>query len=299
MLVFMMSLFVMTIKLRVKIKPRIYDNDITPKLIKLAWPLSLESFVWIIYSQIDRLLIGYFLSPVDVGVYGAAWSIAALLSFIPQSFTFLALPIFSNFMSKNRIADLKTAFNKLAKTMFGISLPILICLMVLSKEVLIILYGIEYSTGSIALSILALGVFSECIMGPVSECLVSAGKTRAPLIATSIGCLINIILNILLIPKYGIIGAAVGTFTAMFLSRLVLGYFNYLYLRIFPINYAYFCWLVICLSLTPVIIYLNNNIHLEVLMIKAFILIAVYLFISYTLLWFIISYKPLGKFRKI
>jgi O-antigen/teichoic acid export membrane protein len=297
MLVFIIALIVMIKNTQVRLKPRIYDPEITPKLFKLAWPLSIQSFVYIIYTQIDRLCIGYFLTPVEVGIYGAAWSIAALLLFIPQSFSFLALPVFSKLIAKRSIDELRKSFNKLAKTMFEISLPLLLCLIILSKDILTILYGKDYVTGATALSILGLGIFSQSILGPAADCLVGAGKTRETLIATAAGCLINIILNILLIPIYGIIGAALATCTGMIFSRLILGYFNYLYLRIFPFDYKYICWFIICICLTPVIVFLDKNIHLNILMLKAFILISIYLSLSYSLLYLLLFTRHGRKLR--
>ena len=286
--VFTVAFIIMLKTIRVKFRPIVYNSEITPNMFKLAWPLSIESFVWIIYTQIDRLSIGYFLTPVEVGIYGAAWAIAALLSFIPQSFNFLALPIFSNFISKQSISELRMNFNKISILIFEISLPLLFCIVLLSKESLTILYGKDYSSGALALSILALGIFSDSILGPASECLVSAGKTRAPLIATTVGCIINIVLNLLLIPACGIVGAAIATCTAMFIARFTLGYFNYVYLKIFPINYKYMCWFAFCISLTPLIYTINNNIKTGSILINALIAATVYLIIIYSILAFII-----------
>jgi O-antigen/teichoic acid export membrane protein len=296
-LVFIIALIVMTKKYQVKLKPRFYDPEITPTLFKLAWPLSVQSFVYIIYTQIDRLCIGYFLSPVEVGIYGAAWSIAALLLFIPQSFSFLALPLFSKLISKQSIVELRGTFKKIAKTMFEISLPILLCLIILSEDVLTIIYGKEYAVGYIALSILGFGTFSQSLLGPAAECLVGAGKTRETLIATTVGCTVNIVLNIMLIPVYGIVGAAAATCTGMLLSRFLLGYFNYLYLKIFPFDYKNISWIIICICLTPIIVFLNKNIHLNILLLKTFLLVSIYLTLSYSLLYLLLFTRYGRKLR--
>ena len=52
-------------------------------------------------------------NPVEVGVYGAAWSIAGMLLFIPQAFSFLALPMFSKLFSKQSITELREIFKKI------------------------------------------------------------------------------------------------------------------------------------------------------------------------------------------
>jgi O-antigen/teichoic acid export membrane protein len=172
--------------------------------------------------------------------------------------------------------------------MFEISLPILICLVILSEEILMILYGKEYTTGAIVLSILGFGIFSQSLLGPAADCLVGAGRTRETLVATTVGCFVNIILNILLIPIYGITGAALATCTGMILSRFVLGCFNYLYLKILPFDFKYICWIIICICLAPIIVVLNKNIHLHMLLLKTFILVSIYLTLSYSLLYLLL-----------
>lgn len=280
--------------LKIDFKMSLHDPEISPVLIKLSWPLMLQSLVWIIYTRIDRIFIGYYMQSREVGIYGAACAIAGLLSMIPQSFSFLSLPVFSKFMADNSLIDLKTAYKKITELMFMISLPIFICLIFLSKDILTILYGTEFSSGSTALLIVSGGILSRCLIGPASDALIGAGKTKAPLISLTTGCVSNVLLNIFLIPKYGINGAATATCISMFIARFTIALLNYRYLKIVPVSASHFIWSTICLLLIPVIVFLrkvpSGHIFFDISISGI-----VYLMINYILLLCVIRFTGFGK----
>lgn len=247
--------------LNISFKPQLYDRRLSRALLKLSWPLIIQDFVWIIHISIDRFSIGYFLTSGELGIYSAASAIAGLLSIIPQSFSFLSLPVFSKLISNNSRREFQTTYNTITTMMFVLSLPIFICLTFLAKDILILLFGTEYSSGATALIIIAVGVLSRCITGPAPDALIGAGKTKAPLISLSIGCVVNLIFNVILIPKFGINGAALATCMGMLTSRLIIASLNYKYLKVIPINKYNFIWVFICvftviifslLKMTPV-----------------------------------------------
>jgi O-antigen/teichoic acid export membrane protein len=244
--------------LKIDFKISLYDHEISPTLFKQSWPLMMQSLVWIIYTRIDRLFIGYYLESREVGVYGAAGAIAGLLTLIPQSFSFLALPMFSKFMANESLLVLRVVYKKITALMFALSFPIFICLVFLSKDILIMLYGNEYSSGATALLIISGGILSRCLIGPATEALIGAGKTKAPLISLSLGCTSNILLNVLLIPSYGINGAAIATCISMYVARLTIAWFNHKYLKIIPISGSQFVFTSIFLLLVPVFIILKK-----------------------------------------
>lgn len=228
--------------LKIRFKPQ----GLSLPLIKLAWPLSLQSLIWVIYSQIDRLSIGYYLSPREVGIYCAAFSLATLLSIIPQGFSFLSLPEFSKLLAENSFSKFKIFFRQIAELIFTISLPLFICLVIFAKDLLKLLYGPEFSNGFMAIIILSSGLLANTIWGPASDALVGAGHTKSLLLSTLCGCIANIIFNILFIPLFGIKGAALATSVSMIISCSVTGIFNYHYFKLFPLNINYLSWAVLC-----------------------------------------------------
>lgn len=276
------------------IRFKLYDNELSSPLFKLAWPLMFQSMIWIIYSKIDRIFIGIYLSSDQVGIYGAAISIAAILSMIPQSFSFLSLPIFSK-MLVNNSTKIYAYYKELTFIIFTIALPIFICLIIFSKEILIILYGSEYSTGAIPLMLISGGVFSMCMVGPAADALVAAGKTKAPLVSLFVGCLVNIILNILLIPMYGINGAALSTFISMITTRFILAIFNYYCLKISTLQFGFLLWSTMCISMLPIILVIKN-IYSQYIIYNTLIACTIYLFIIYIILGLIYTSKYGKKF---
>jgi len=215
-------------------------------LIKLAWPLSLQSLIWVIYSQIDRLSIGFYLSPREVGIYCAAFSLAALLSIIPQGFSFLSLPEFSKLLAENSFDKFKIIFRQIAGLIFAISLPLFICLTIFAEDLLKLLYGPDFVDGFTVIIILSSGLLINTLWGPASDALVGAGHTKSLLLSTLCGCIANIIFNILFIPLFGIKGAALATSISMIISYSVTGIFNYHYFKLFPLNIHYLSWAILC-----------------------------------------------------
>ena len=277
-----------------KIKICFYDKKMSPNLYKLSWPLALQSVVWVVYSQIDRLCLGFFLPSSAIGIYGAAFSIVGMLNFIPRSFSYLALPNFSAALSRNFSNEFRLTYLKISKIMFGLSLPILIYLFVFSKQILKMFYGNEYLSGTMALVILGIGILSNCLSGPASDSLIAAGKTKAPLIAITVGCINNIILNIFLIPIYGINGAAIATCIGLFLSRFIMSYFNYFYLKIIPFDYTYIIWTIISICLIPLLLLLNK-IKISILFLKLSFIGLIYIALSYYLLYKLLSHYDIKE----
>jgi len=242
-LIFVGSVIAASILLNVKLRPRIYDSILTPEIFHLAWPLSLQSLVYIIYSQIDRICLGTFLSPSQVGIYGAAYTLTSMLVIIPGAFNYLALPLFAKTHSQNNSDEIRAAYQKIGRAVFQISLPVLIIILVFAPQFLRVLYGAEYIGAAGALSLLCLGSFADAVFGPASDALVASGNTRIPLFAALAGCISNVILNVWLIPLLGIMGAAVATCMSMYLSKSIMAVSNYRQYRIIAISHRYLVYI--------------------------------------------------------
>jgi len=260
MVVFIFLLILLQKTFTLKFRFKVYTPDMNMHLIRLAWPMSLQSLLVIIYSQIDRVCLGYFLPPHYVGIYGAAYSITSMLIIIPMAFNYLALPKFSNSLSEGNIKTFKSDFHEISHTIYLISLPVCITVIIFARNLLMVLYGKEYVLGETVLWILTVGIFSNCIIGPAADALVALGKTRAPLYAAIAGCITNIILNIILIPILNMEGAAIATCISMYVSKAVLGILNYMQLKVIPFDMSYIHWLSISVCLAILVFYLSRRI---------------------------------------
>ncbi len=283
MLIFSGAVITASVTLHIKLRPKIYDPILTPGIFHLAWPLSLQSLVYIIYSQIDRICLGAFLSPAQVGLYGAAYTLTTMLVIIPGAFNYLALPLFAKTHSQNNLDEIRRAYHKIGGSVFQISLPVLILILMFAPQFLRILYGTEYLGAAGVLAILCLGTFADAVIGPASDALVASGNTRIPLYGALAGCISNVFLNVWLIPLLGIIGAAIATCTSMYLAKSILAVFNYRQYRIIALSKQYLVYILIG-SLTALITrHLYHATAFGTDMIRTLGLSAFYLFSTYSM----------------
>jgi O-antigen/teichoic acid export membrane protein len=180
-------------------------------VLSFSWPLALTGFTYLFVTKTDRLMLGYFLTSLDVGIYSPAAVIASLLDFINNAFKYRFLPTVSEYFSKNDMIGLEPLYKSTSRWSFLLVYPIFLFIMVFPKELLTILYGSKYAGGAMALVVLSLGIAVNDFSGTSANILVAGGRTRLNLLCEIIAAVTNIGLNALLIPIYGIVGAAIAT----------------------------------------------------------------------------------------
>ena len=207
--------------IRKKIFPDYHTHERVPvarSLLSFSWPLALTGFTYLFVFKTDKVLLGYFMTSTDVGIYTPALMIANLLIFISTSFKYIFLPTVSEYFSKNDMERLEPLFKATSKWNFLVVIPPFLFILIFPRELLTIIYGSDYIGGYIALMILALGVSVNNFAGTSATLLVAGGKTKLNLTCEIVAGITNVVLNIILIPRYGIIGAAIATGTS-FLTR--------------------------------------------------------------------------------
>jgi PST family polysaccharide transporter len=192
---------------------------------KDGWPLALSGVAVMVYMKIDQVMLGQMLGNRAVGVYSAAIRISEAWYFIPMSIvasvtpSFIAAKKISETLYYDRLAQL---FRLMSVIALGIAVPMTFA----SGYVARMLYGNQYNGVGPILAIhiwAALFVFLGVAQGPWD---INEGLTKLALLRTLIGAAANVFLNVLLIPKYGPIGAAIATTASYALSAVVLNAFN-------------------------------------------------------------------------
>jgi len=209
------------------------------EVFSVAWPLSLAGFTYIFLQHTDRILLGLYMSSSDVGIYVAAFTIASLLISVSLAFTFLFLPVISEYFAERDLSSILKLFSSVTKWVFLITFPLVVYLILYCNDVIRLIYGESFLAGSSALIILSLGIAMYSLSGMAGSILIAIKKTKLNLIAEIIAAVSNVILNILLIPKYGIIGAAIGTSISISLRNISSLGFVYKELKIHPFNISY------------------------------------------------------------
>ncbi len=186
------------------------DKDYLKTIIKESLPLVFSSFMIAIYYNLDMVMLGYMKPERDVGIYSAAYKIF-LAGIIPIS---LVLNSFFPSLSKiglNKSFEFRKIIKQYAFFMFGTG--IVICMFIFFDADLIVnlIFGKQYTNAEAPLLILALNILVISVNVFLGNPLIAWGKQKHYSFAVAFGALANIILNILLIPKYTYVGAAFAT----------------------------------------------------------------------------------------
>ena len=166
----------------------------------------------LIQYQADSFLIGYFLTASDLGYYTAAVSLSRFFWRVPQSIQMITYPATSEYWSKDKRESLNKMIDKSMKYSACILLPVGLAVWFFAKDIITFLFGDEFIYAVLPLQILLIGtVINGIICRPIGGSLAGVGRPELELITVGISSAVNIMLNVLLIPILGIVGAAIST----------------------------------------------------------------------------------------
>ena len=180
------------------------------------WAASVVPFGLIAAMQLgnkhaDTLVLGYFGSAADVGIYRVAVQASTLVAFGFQAATMVMAPHIARLYAQGKTAQLQKLVTASSWVIFLSSLPVTCVFVWFGKDLLSLMFGPEYVAGHLALSILAVSRLLANAVGPVSTLLSMSGHERITAAAVSAGAACNLVLNFLLIPRFGVTGAAAAS----------------------------------------------------------------------------------------
>jgi len=227
-------------------------------------PSQLSS--WVVNSS-DRYVIGIFSGIASVGIYSAAYGISNIISMFVAPINFVLVPALSKSYDAGKIEEVKTLLSYSLKYLLMLAIPSAFGLSILAKPILQIMTKPEFvSSGCLIIPFVALSMVLFCIYGVVGQVIVLVKKTRITGTIWVIAGLANLGLNIIFVPKIGILGAAITTLIAFVIATAVTAYFSFKYIA-FDID-----WLFILKSIAASVImsltiwYINPNQLLDVLL---------------------------------
>lgn len=191
------------------------------ELINEAWPFAVTGISINIYLWIDTIILSAIQGEAAVGLYNASYKLILVLLFIPIVFNNAMFPAMSKYYISSK-EYLKISFEKLFKIMMLIAVPLGIGTILVAKDVILFVYGDEFQESTITLQILIWSTVLIFARGPFERLLAASNKQITTTKIFIIGVIFNIILNLIVIPKYSYIGAAIAT---VFTDILVLIFF--------------------------------------------------------------------------
>jgi len=283
-----------------KVFPEIIKKNIVPiyeskKLLQFSWPLLFAYFTGFLILWTDTLMVGYFRTSYDVGIYSVAQRTALIEGLVISAFNSIFAPIISDLYNRKELIKLKTLFKMVAKWIFTFSFPIFLLIILLAKPILSV-FGEEFINGASCLIILSFSWLVNFGVGPVGIMIPMIGKPKLKLINSTSVLLINIILNLILIPKFGILGAAIATATAISLISIINLFEIYFIMRIHPYRIDFLKPLISGL-VSLLILFLLINFVFEIY--NKFILIGITSLIFFGIYSLILYLLGIGKDDKI
>jgi len=192
-------------------KPRFGLSSVSLKSIfRQALPIGLTGFLSVIIYYLDTVMLGFMKSNEEVGYYNAAYKIILLLVMIITTYHDSVFPVISNYY-KNSLDSFKKLQSYTTKLMVTFALPLGVGGTILARKLINVIYGVEYGRATIALQILIWACALIFINTAYSRGLFATNREKECLKIVTMQAVIAIILNFILIPPLGLVGASVAT----------------------------------------------------------------------------------------
>jgi O-antigen/teichoic acid export membrane protein len=210
-----LSLYILKIKWPQEVKSihsKIHvTNEQSSTWLRATFPLALIASLQLINSYTDILMLGLLRSEAETGIYRIVVQMTNLIIFGLSAINLLLHPYFSRFYAQSDHKKLQQLVTTSARVILLIAIPFVLVFIFKGEQLLSFLFGEEYSAGYDALLILSIGQLANVGFGSVGALLNMTGHEKDTMRGMIIAALVNFFLNIILIPRYGMNGAALAT----------------------------------------------------------------------------------------
>jgi len=202
--------------------PRSRTRELVRELLQYSLPFTISGATGFIYRNSDIFLILFLIDSGAVGVYGVAYAAARLLLMFSTAMNYLGTPVASALDKEDTIGDAVEVYRPVLRWLLLVSLPALLPLVIFPSSFIGSVYRPAYAAGGSALAILAAGFAVHNVFSAHGSLLRSAGYSRPIALNSVLGAVTNVGLNLLLIPEFGVTGAAVATVVSYLLMDALL-----------------------------------------------------------------------------
>lgn len=194
-----------------KFKGRALNEREGQKWIEAALPLAGLAAVQALNRHIDILMVGAFLSPTETGIFRASLSLSTLASFGLQAINLVFAPYYARYFQEKKLLALEALAISSARFVSLIALIVVVIFGLLGDRVLGVLFGEVFAAGYGALLIGSIAQLLNAITGAVAVVAAMAGLEKQASLILMAALAVNFLLNMFLIPLFGIEGAAIAS----------------------------------------------------------------------------------------
>lgn len=185
-------------------------------------PLGIVAAMQLVNDNTDILMLGLFLAPEDVGIYKIAVQLSVLVSFPITAINLVIAPHISRLHTSGELARMQRMVTISAIAVFSSATVIVGALALFGTQLIELLFGPEFRKSYAPMVVLASGQLIVATLGSLVTLANMTGNEKSAAKIIALGAAVNIALNAILIPRYGIMGAAFATVAGLFLWRVVL-----------------------------------------------------------------------------
>jgi O-antigen/teichoic acid export membrane protein len=190
--------------------------------LKSSIPFGLSAALQLINGRTDVLTLGFFRTDAEIGIYRVASQMAAVVVFALLSINIIQGPHIAHLFSKGDMQMLQKMINRSAQATMLFALPVVFVIVVFGQLIINTVFGHEYGSAYVPLVILCVGQLVNASMGSVGALLNMTGHERDTTRSILIAAIVNVALNLSLVPYWGIIGAAVATACTLIVWNVIM-----------------------------------------------------------------------------
>ena len=181
------------------------------ELFSYSWPLMLAGLTFNILYWCDSVIVGHYQDMAYVGYYSVAVTLVSLLAIVPDLFLQLFFPLIVRESSSDNKTLIKQLTKQVTKWIFIINFPLTLILIIFPGVIINLLFGADFLMAENALRILSISSLLASFSSMLNSILSMRGLSKTILYNFVVFAILNIILNLILVPKFGINGAAFAT----------------------------------------------------------------------------------------
>lgn len=219
--------------------------------ISLGFPLFMSGYAYWMISSGDRYVIGYFMDIKAVGIYSGVYTMSNLIIVISTPIYFVLLPVISKCWENKEVEMVKNYLSYSLKYFLMVGIPAVFGMTIFGKQIIGIMSTADFETGWFLIPVIAVGMLIYQTLGSAEYVLTLAKKTKVIFFLSCFGAIVNLVLNIIFVPVWGLLGAAVTTCITYIAMGLVFFKVSRRYLK-FPLN---FIFIVKCLLSATIMIF--------------------------------------------
>jgi O-antigen/teichoic acid export membrane protein len=183
-------------------------------LFRFSLPMSFNRILLYGNNQTEVVILGLFASAGAVGIFGIARRLSVLVGALLASISILFNPMVANLHHSQRLEELDRVFKTSTRWVFTIALPVCLVEVLFARDILEIV-GNEFANGAAALMVLALGQLINVGTGTTANLQAMAGYAKITLLNSVFLISMSIALDLLLIPRFDVLGAAIAAMTSL------------------------------------------------------------------------------------